>query len=409
MRGERLSSALRAALLLCSSFALAAACGNTRDGGSASDATSDASIDVESLPLDDFVRAEMDAAKIPGLSAVIVKHGKVVWSGNYGFADLEKKTPVGPDTIFLLASISKTFTAVAAMQLVEQKKLSLDDDVSTHLPFSLRNPKHADVPITISMLLGHTSSIDESYFRLFSYFVAGDSPVQMEPFLRDFLLPGGKSYDAAVFGDETPGTKYSYSQVGPTAFALAFESVAGEPFDRYTDEKILAPLGMKDTSWRLASLDATRVAKPYTYFSTGEQRANDPWGVPFYPAATMKSTALELAKFLVSFIRTPDVTSARLISESTQTEMLRVQFPDANADGAVLWDWRTLADGSRIVGHTGGAPGVSTTMFFRPSDGVGVITLTNSDVHLRIVEDHDAHVAAYRAIEARLFREADRY
>jgi len=389
----------------------AVGCGHDDAATTTSDSGDVSSVDAQSFPLDDFVRYQMDQARIPGLAAVIVKHGKVVWSGYYGFADLESKRPVQADTIFTLASISKAFTAVAVMQLVEQGKLALDDDLDAHLPFVLRNPKHADVPITARMLLSHVAGIDENPLALYGAFTDGDSPVSMTQFMSDWILPGGKRYDPLVWGDEAPGTKYSYSQASPTAVAIALEQITGEPFDRYTNEHLLSPLGVKDTSWRLADLDASRVATPYTYFSTGEQRPNAPWGCPFYPAATMHSTAEQLAKYMISFIRTPDVDPAtpRLITEATQTEMLKIQYPSANPDGALLWDWRTLDDGSRITGHTGGAPGVSTTFFFRPIDGVGVITLTNSDVHIRIVEDRDAQVAAYRGIEARLFRESSKY
>ena len=375
-----------------------------RDGGA--DPGAEAAIDAESLPLDAFVAEQMSVAKLPGLAAVVVRDGKVAWQGYYGFADLESKTPVRADTIFLLASISKTFTATAAMRAVEDGKLSLDDDVDRWLPgWALRNPKHADAPITLRMLLGHVSSINESYVRLFGLITPGDATQPIDAFLRDFLLPGGKSYAADVFADDVPGARYSYSQVGVAAVGEAIERATGAPFDRYVKEVIVTPLGMRDTSFRLADLDVARVAVPYTLLPSGPKR-NEHWGAPFYPAATMHSTAVELAKFLVSFVRTPGVTSPRAISAASQEEMLKIQYPAANADGAVLWDWRTLDDGSRIVGHTGAAPGVSTTMFLRPSDGVCVITLTNSDVHIRVDLTHDEELAAYRAIEARLFRDA---
>jgi CubicO group peptidase (beta-lactamase class C family) len=392
-------AAVQAPLVGCSS--------GKSDANPSSDA-GDAGTDASNAPLETFIPAQMDVAHIPGLSAAIVKGGKVVWSGAYGYADVEAKRPVTVDTIFLLASISKTFTATAAMQMYEQGKLKLDDDVDDRLPFKLRNPSFLDVPITYRMLLTHMSSISESYVQLFALIGPGDSTVPMKDFLESFLVDGGKYYHPEVFRTTKPGTEYAYSQVGATAVGYLVELISGTPFDAYVKKQIIEKLGLVDTSFRLADLDLARLAHPYTYLSSKGQVKNDDWGCAFYPAATMHSTAPQLAKYLASFIRVGGGDSVRLVSQATQDEMFRVQNAAVNPDQGILWNYRDV-EGARCIGHTGGAPGVSTTMCFRPSDGVGVVTLTNSDVHIRVATDHDESVDAYRAIEARLFREAAKY
>src|SRR5690606_22767492 len=103
-----------------------------------------------------------------GLSVVVVKGADVVYQGNFGFKDLEAKTRLQQDDVFRIASISKSFSAIAILQLQEQGKLDLEDDVSQFLPFAVRNPKHPNIPITLNMLLTHTSSLNdkESYSNL---------------------------------------------------------------------------------------------------------------------------------------------------------------------------------------------------------------------------------------------------
>ena len=97
--------------------------------------------------------------KTAGMSVVLVKSDKVVYQNAFGYRDVETKEPLEINDIFRIASISKSFSGMSIMQLVEAGKISLDDDVNKYLDFSLRNPKHPDIPITVKMLLSHTSSM----------------------------------------------------------------------------------------------------------------------------------------------------------------------------------------------------------------------------------------------------------
>jgi CubicO group peptidase (beta-lactamase class C family) len=114
---------------------------------------------------DQFKEAENQIAKylidshVPGIAYCVVKGEQMIWSGGAGWANMEEKIPMSIDGIMNIASISKTFTAIAVMQLWEKGLLDLESDVNTYLPFSVRNPHHPDVPITIFQLLTHTSWI----------------------------------------------------------------------------------------------------------------------------------------------------------------------------------------------------------------------------------------------------------
>ena len=109
--------------------------------------------------LDDFIEAKRLEAGMVGLGAAIVVDGKLIWAKGYGAADREASKPFTADTVMNIGSISKTFTGVALMRAVEEGKLSLDDDVSMHLPFPVRNPRFPDDPITLRQLATHTSGI----------------------------------------------------------------------------------------------------------------------------------------------------------------------------------------------------------------------------------------------------------
>ena len=113
--------------------------------------------------LDSLIRAEMAANHIPGLAACAVRGSELVWHGEYGFARLEDSIHVVDTTVFDLASVSKTATATALMQLCERGVFGLDDDINNSLPFSVRHPGYPSTPITYRMLLTHTSGIVDNW------------------------------------------------------------------------------------------------------------------------------------------------------------------------------------------------------------------------------------------------------
>ena len=148
-------------------------------------------------PLDGFILKGMKEAKVPGLAALTIKEGKIFWAGYYGWANIEEKRPVTKDTLFQLASISKTITACMIMQQVEEGKLGLDADINTYLPFKVRNPGHAEKPITLRQLLTHTSGIRDNWKVLEEYWVKnGDFKKPLAKSLPAYLIQGGEFYSA---------------------------------------------------------------------------------------------------------------------------------------------------------------------------------------------------------------------
>jgi CubicO group peptidase (beta-lactamase class C family) len=148
-----------------------------------------------SVDIDSFITATMDTFHIPGLSACIVRDGEIIWKDAYGYADIDNNRQVTNSTLFKLASVSKPFTGTALMQLWDNGLFDLDEDINNHLPISVRNPYHPDNPITFRMLLTHTSSIVDNWTILTPLITWGaDSPIPLDSFLTNYLVPGGVYY-----------------------------------------------------------------------------------------------------------------------------------------------------------------------------------------------------------------------
>jgi CubicO group peptidase (beta-lactamase class C family) len=153
------------------------------------------------------LKSELQTLGVSGLAAGIVKNGRLVCTAVAGMANIEQNRPVTPDTLFILASVSKTVTATALMQLYDQGRFKLDDDVNKYLPFQVHIPAHPKRPITFRQLLIHTSSIKDNDKIINSLFVQGDSPVALKDFMQGYFMPGGKYYSKrANFHSSRPGT-----------------------------------------------------------------------------------------------------------------------------------------------------------------------------------------------------------
>ena len=332
------------------------------------------------LSLDDYVARQMTSGRMPGLAACVVADGRIAWARGYGWAHIGERRRVTPDTDFMLASISKTVTATAAMQAVEDGILALDADVNDVLPFDVRNPHHPGTVVTLRQLLTHTSSLRDNWKVFNRFYTPGDSQVPLGGFLRRYLTLAGDLYDPRRTYDRwRPGARYQYSNIGAALAGYLVEAASGIAFDAWCDVRIFGPLDMAATSWHLRGLDRTNVAMPYRATASGFEPYGQ-YGYPDYPDGELRTTARELAHHLLSFMGDGAFRGARVLQEDTVRAMRRSQVPDQVRGQGLIW-YSIYRGGRRLIGHTGGDSGVATQMFFRPDDGVGVITLTNGDWH----------------------------
>jgi CubicO group peptidase (beta-lactamase class C family) len=326
--------------------------------------------------LDMYIQQQMTQQKIPGLSAVIVKDGKIAWVQTYGYADLENQKAVETNTVFMMASISKTLTATGLMQLYEKGKFALDDSIDKFLPFKVRNPNHPEIPITFRDLLTHTSSIQDNWDIINEYYTDGDSPVGLEEYLRDYLTPGGANYNATLnYNTSIPGKKWQYSNIGATLIGYLVERVSGMPFDKYEKENIFDPLCMERTSWLLSGLDSDWVARPYM-MNQGQYIDQHLYGYPDYPDGQLRTTAVSLAKFLWMNMAGGSYDGKTVLKPSTVQDMLTIQRPSVNGTQGLIW-YRASIGNRTVWGHGGDDQGVKTNMSFDPVKKTGVIVFVN--------------------------------
>ncbi|RIW17170.1 class A beta-lactamase-related serine hydrolase [Algoriphagus lacus] len=317
----------------------------------------------------------MGTHPVMGLSVAVVKDNKLVYKEALGWKE-DGKVPLQTSDIFRIASISKSFSATSIMQLVEKKKLSLDDDVSELIGFTVRNPKFPDTVITLRMLLSHTSSINDSegYFTL------------------DAINPAKNPNWEKAYNDYEPGKGYQYCNLNFNTVGAIIEKYSGERFDHYVKTHILDPLGLYG-GYNVDELDASHFAKIYAYLPDSAKFSPSPaayaskkgeidtyvmgYSTPiFSPTGGMKISAPDLAKYMIMHMNYGKGEKAKIISKNSSQLMQTPLSSDENY-GLALWKTNTLVPGIELTGHTGSAYGLFSAMFFDPEEKFGIVVISN--------------------------------
>jgi CubicO group peptidase (beta-lactamase class C family) len=348
--------------------------------------------------LDEFILNAMEQGHIPGVAAAIVKGDKVVWAKGYGMANLELGTTVSLDTPFFLASISKVATATALMQLRDAGAFALDDNVNDALPFDIVNPFINVSGVSYRQLLTHTASLQDNWEVMEPLYLPGDSAWQLQDFHPQYWVPGGKFYRAVKnYFYWRPGNNYEYCNQAFSLLGLIGQNLSGMPFEELCKQRIFQPLGMTHSSFRLVDFDPATLAMPYSWNAATQQYvAEGHYGYPDWPAGTLRTSILDIARFQRAFINEGTTEGVQLLKASTVEEMLTVQFRAEDPQGLCFY-YVFPDNAGRVVGHDGGDPGVLTDMYFRPTDDTGVILLANGD----------AVFASYWEIYERLWYESN--
>ncbi|MEJ2009866.1 MAG: serine hydrolase, partial [Acidobacteriota bacterium] len=316
---------------------------------------------------DGFFARAMARWHVPGAAFVLVKNGKVVFIKGYGYANLQDKTPVVPDrTIFRIASVTKVFTAMAAMQLVESGRLKLHENVNHYLSrFKVKDPYPQ--PVTLAELLTHSAGLDASVIG-----IAAHRPSQLVP-LGTFLA---QHMPQVVM---PPGEIYSYSSFGISLEGYLVQKLSGEPFDAYIEKNILQPLDMKDSGFRLRPGMARRLATGYEY----RKGRYVPQPLDYFniaPAAGLFSTASDMAHFLIAQMENGRYGGSRILSEATAREMHRRQFgEDPRLAGRAFGFYERYLNSYRAIGHGGNIRGFASLMMMVPKEHVGFFVVFNRD------------------------------
>jgi D-alanyl-D-alanine carboxypeptidase len=300
--------------------------------------------------IDDIVRAEMARQKLPGLAVAVVRDGAVVKVQGYGVADVQRRVPVTPDTVFKIGSVSKPLIATAVMVLVQDGRLSLDDPVSRYLEGTPETWKG----ITLRHFLTHTSGVVREGPAF--------DPFKVQP-VADVIR---SAYPLPL--RFSAGTKWEYCNVGYFSLAEIIGRVSGGPWADFMAARLFRPLGMHATS-------LTDVAHPLRAVGYGGKDNGNP--APDWPAVRPSGAFLSTVQDLLKWDAA--LTSGPLTASSREAMWTPVRLADGTTHPYGFgWELGSRG-GRRYVGHGGSLPGFRSAYARFPDARLSIILLVNAD------------------------------
>lgn len=326
--------------------------------------------------LDEIIDRHMRTASIPGLALGLAREGVVVDVRNYGLADVSAARPVGPDTLFHVASITKTVTALAISLLAQEGRLKLDDPIAGHLDFEIAGV--GGDRLTCHQLLTHTSGLsDRIYYETDFRSRGADSPLSLRDFLQAYLAPGGR-YTGPGNLVSAPGARWDYCNVGYGLLGHVAEQIVGQDFRAWIDDQLFGPLGLERVAWRLSDLPLD-VATPYEK-ADGALVATAPVGFPDWPAGMLRASVADLTRLIAVVANGGSAAGHTVLSPAANADMLRMERPAGLPEwltGQGLGWQESLLDGQPRINHWGGDPGVFTMAYLDPTFRGAVVVLSN--------------------------------
>lgn len=314
--------------------------------------------------LDDFIEREIGDKKIPALAYAIVDDQTIIRARAFGHSKRDKSKAADADTVFRVGSVSKLFTDIAIMQLVEKGELDLDAPIQKYLPnFKPTNP--FDKPITLRMMMAHRSGLVREP-------PVGNYFDDTQPSLANSV----KSLNSTklVYQPESK-LKYSNAAIGTVGYVL--EVTQKQPFEKLIQERVLGPLGMKHSSFTPTKEVKESLAEALMWSYHGREFAAPTFELGVGPAGCMYSTVHDLGKFMSAIF----ADGKGILKPASLKEMLTPQFSAKGARrsfglGFVLGE----LDGHKAVGHGGAIYGFATDLIFLPEEKIGIVVIASRDV-----------------------------
>ncbi|MCG3222413.1 MAG: beta-lactamase family protein, partial [Candidatus Heimdallarchaeota archaeon] len=321
-------------------------------------------VDLEDF-CNNFILNQLDEREIAGMSISVVKDGNLFFTRGYGYRDrwlLESVDPNG--TLFRIGSISKTFNAIAVLQLVEDGLLDLDTDVNEYLS-AFQIPSTYPEPITLRHLLTHSAGFEESAFQLIS-----DSPYYLEP-LEDILKNGIPNRVRA------PGIATAYSNYGTTLAGYIVEQKSGKDFAQYVKDEIFTPLGMNKTSFEQPLPHGLDDAMSVGFDENKEPEYFE--YVSVVPAGAGSATAVDMSILMLALLNNGTYNGARILENETMQIMQEDQFiAHPNLPNVNLGLYELDINNKHIIAHGGDTIFFHSYMFMFPEEDLGVFISYNS-------------------------------
>lgn len=335
------------------------------------------------------VGAVLERERVPGAAIALVDREGVIWAGGVGMASLQSRVPVDGETVFRVASITKSIVALGAVRLAEQGRLDLDRPLAQVVPdLTIDNAWERVAPVTLAHALEHTAGFDDVRFN---EWLAAD----------EALAPA----DALAINPRSrivrwrPGSRMAYSNVGYTIAGRAIEAATGEPFDTWLGREVLVPLGMMTADFRRTPALAVRLATGYV----APERPIGYVPIAHRPCGALLASARDLAQLVQFWLRRGDRFPA-IVSRAGLARIERTAtLPFPATDVAYgLGNYGDVSHPVRGRGHDGALPGFASSMRYFPELGVGYVVLLNATHSPRaffsIRDLVFAHLAAGRAL-----------
>lgn len=324
--------------------------------------------------VDTYFERKMKEDHVPGAVISIVKDGKIQLLKGYGFADLEKKTPVDPNqTVFRVGSLAKLFTATSMMQLYERGLLDLNKDIKEYIPeLKLEYINH--LPVTSHHLLTHTAGFYEKL-----YAIGRDQKKQLP------LSTAIQTYLPKL--ERVPGKEIQYSNHGMSLAGYMVERISKQTFEAYAKENIFKPLNMQSTSFYPSDTIAERLAKSYSY-ADGNFIPIPYSHIHFIPSGALNSTAVDMSHFMIAHLQNGKFENERILTEKTSKFMHSQKFTShEDFPGTAYGFFERFHNGLHLIEHNGGMDGFHSNFHLLPSENTGIFISANSDSGYSLIHE----------------------
>ena len=334
-----------------------------------------------------FIRRGLGKTGTPALSIALVDEHRLIWAEGFGYADRERRTPATSETVYQIGSITKLLTALAVMQLVQQKRIDLDRPLTEYLPeFSMQTRWPLAAPITVRALLCHHAGLP-------TYLLKGFFSEQPLSELLHELREEHLAYE--------PHTVFNYSNLGSNLLGMVIERITGLPYSAAMAQQLLTPLGMRHTGFAPHGDIGVRLARGYVHDLPAQ-----PTPVRDVPAGGLYSNVLDLARFMRCVLAGGTLDGTQVLIENELRRMFEPQYADRPLDFGQRFGLGWILSGLPIEGsgqqawHNGGTKAFLSQLAILPEKNLGVVVLANADCAGNLVYE-TAETALRLALEMR--------
>jgi CubicO group peptidase (beta-lactamase class C family) len=321
--------------------------------------------------LDSIIRNNLEQQRIPGAAVALVHEGRIIFSKCYGYADTQRKVPITEDTYFMVGSLTKSFTALAVLKLIEQGKIDPNADIRNYIPdFSIKNLYASETLITANHLLTHTSGL------MIDYYVHLTSEKKYSN--ADLLSQLKNEYLCFK-----PGSASKYSNIGFRLLGMMIEQVTGERFEDYLEREVFKPLGLNKSTFDYSDTMALFMSKGHNGDTEMSRLDNED-----KPASGLFSTLKDLTIFL-KFLSSSSTPSTEGINHNKIIDSI---IKNANPAIDTFYDNKNIyssgwylnsyqfKDIHTVLSSSGNINGFSTAITYIPEERLGIVILTNSSL-----------------------------